>query len=154
GMETLADRLAAQIPGAQIDEKSDVPARAQMMIKMLQAQVKELGGQLQAAGTEIKQRHGLQEIKEHGAILREHIKQQGEREEREVTRAQKQHDTETFALSAQNVAEINALAKILTSKTEHGQRLREMLHEFNYQMALQDKQLEAKSAENEPEQRT
>jgi hypothetical protein len=47
------------------------------------------------------------------------------------------------------VAEINALAKILTSKTEHGHKLREMLLQFEHDVALQDQQLEAKSAQTE-----
>jgi hypothetical protein len=45
GMEALADRLAAANPLAQIDDKSDVPPQAQMMIKHLQQQVQQMGQQ-------------------------------------------------------------------------------------------------------------
>ncbi len=151
GAEALADRLAAANPLAQIDDKSPVPPKAQMMIKHLQQQVQEMGQHLQAAGVEIKSRAGVAAIKEHGAILREQIKQKGDKEEREVTRAQKQHDSELFALSAQGVAEINALARIMTSKTDHAHKLREMIQQFEHDMALKDKELEAKSNETEPE---
>jgi hypothetical protein len=151
GAETLADRLAASNPMAQIDEHSEIPPRVQMQIKQLQAQVQEKDKMLQAASIEIKSRQSVAEIKEHGAILREHIKQRGEKEEREVTRAQKAHDTETYALTAQHVAEINALAKILTSKTEHAHRLREMLIEFEHEENMQEKDLKAKSEQTEPE---
>jgi hypothetical protein len=48
------------------------------------------------------------------------------------------------------VAEINGLVKLLTSQTEHGQRLREMVKEFEHASALQDRELAAKSAQQEP----
>src|SRR6267378_1826189 len=86
GAEALADRLAAANPLAQVDEKSEIPPKIQMMIKQLQAQNQEKDKMLQAADQEIKSRQSVAEIKEHGAILREHIKQKGEKEEREVTR--------------------------------------------------------------------
>jgi hypothetical protein len=38
--------------------------------------------------------------------LREQMVQKGDKEEREVTQRQKQHDTEAFVLTSQNVAEI------------------------------------------------
>src|SRR5258708_15014787 len=152
GADQIADRLAAANPLSQIDEKSDVPPALPMRIKGMQDIIGKLQRALQQAQLEIKTRSGVAEIKEHGAILREHIKQAGEQEEREVTRAQKQHDTETFAVTAQNVAEINGLVKLLTSKTEHGNRLREMLLEFEHATRLQDRELEVKSQQIEPEQ--
>jgi transposase len=106
--------------------------------------------QLQQAGIILKSRQDVEEIKSHTTLLRERIVQQGEKEDREVTRAQKQHDTETYALTAQNVAEINGLVKLLTSKTEHGQRLREMLMEFEHESQMTDKTLKAKSEQTEP----
>jgi GTPase Era involved in 16S rRNA processing len=77
------------------------------------------------------------------------MKETNDAHERETTQRQKQHDSEVFALSAQHVAEINALARILTSKTEHGHRLREMMEEFKNESALQERQLEAKSDQEE-----
>ena len=150
GMDTLADRLEASNPMAQIDDKSDIPPKAQMMIKGLQQQVQQMGQQLQQAGIILKSRQDVEEIRSHTTLLSEQIRQKGDREEREVTRAQKQHDTETYALTAQNVAEINGLVKLLTSRTEHGQRLREMLLEFEHNAQMQDKQLKAKSEQTEP----
>ena len=121
-----------------------------MKLKQQETQIQELTQHLQAATQEIKSRQSVAEIKEHGAILRTHMEQRGEAEERRITRAQKQHDTETYALTAQHVAEINALAKILTSKTEHAHRLREMLVQFEHESSMQEEQLKAKSAETEP----
>ena len=42
GAETIADRLAAMNPLSQIDEHSEIPPQAQMMIKQGQAQVQQL----------------------------------------------------------------------------------------------------------------
>lgn len=149
GADVIADRLAAMNPMAQIDDKSDVPPQAQMMIANLKKMVEQLQQQLQAAGLELKHKHGLEEIKQHGALLQEKMRQDGDAKEREITRAQKQHDTEVYALTAQNVAEINGLVRILTSKTEHAHRLREMVQAFEHDSALQDRELEAKAQETE-----
>lgn len=149
GMEALADRLAAANPLAQIDEKSDIPPAVQMQMKQMQATIQGLQQQLQQAGIEIKYKHGLEKIKQEGATRRELMVQTSDAHEREITQKQKQHDTETYALSAQNVAEINALAKILTSHTEHGNRMREMMKAFEHDSALQDAQLASKSEQTE-----
>ncbi len=125
-----------------------------MQIKQMQKTIQDQGQALQAADTEIKHRQSLVEIKEHGATVREKMKQDGDAKEREITRAQKQHDTETFALTSQNVAEINALARILTSKTEHAHRMREMMHEFEHESAMKDKELKAKAEQTEPTEST
>jgi hypothetical protein len=149
GADPLADRLAAANPLAQIDDKSEIPPKVQMMIKGLQQQLQQAGQVIQQLETENKYRFKVQEIKEEGATKRALMKETNDAHERHITQAQKQHDTETYALSAQNVAEINGLVKILTSKTEHGNRLREMLMEFEHNTAMQDKQLAAKSEQSE-----
>lgn len=150
GMEVLADRLAAANPLAQVDDKSEIPPKVQMIIKALQDQVKQLGGQLQAAGQEIKSRQSIAEIKETGATVRARLQAEGEKEERKITRAQKQHDTEVYALTAQNVAEIDGLVRILTSNNEHGARMREMLAKFEHEVAQLDLEQGAKHAAEEP----
>lgn len=149
GADAIADRMAAANPLAQIDEKSEIPPAVQMKMKGMQQTIQQLQQALQEAGLEIKYKHGLEEIKQTGETIREKMRQDGDAKERQITQAQKQHDTETFALTAQNVAEINAIAKILTSNTEHGQRVREMLMEFEHTAALQDKELAVKSQETE-----
>ncbi len=150
GMDVLADRLAAANPLSQVDEKSDIPPQAQMQMKAMQQQIQQLQQQLQAAGIELKFGMDKERMKQEGETRRELMRQTSDAHEREITQAQKQHDTETYALSAQNVAEINGLVKLLTSKTEHGNRLREMLLEFEHATQLQDAQLAVKSEQREP----
>lgn len=149
GADIVADRLAAANPLSQIDEKSDIPPQAQMQMKAMQQQIQQLQGQLQAAGIELKFGMDKEKLKQDGETRRALMKETSDAHEREITQAQKQHDTETYAISAQNVAEINGLVKLLTSKTEHGHRLREMLLEFEHATALQDQQLAVKSEQHE-----
>jgi hypothetical protein len=149
GAEDIADRLAAANPLAQIDQKSDIPPPVQMKMLGMQQTIKQQQEQLQAAGVEIKYRLKQTEIKEEGATRRALMKETNDAHEREITLAQKTHDTEVYGLTAQNVAEINALAKILTSKTDHAHRMREMLAEFEHQSRQQDKELSVKSSESE-----
>ena len=141
--------MAASNPFAKIDEQSEVPPQAQMMIQNLQAELQKAQALLQQAAQELKFKTGIEKMKQDGETRRELMRQTGDAHEREITQAQKQHDTEVYALSAQNVAEINALAKILTSHTEHGNRLREMILEFEHASALQDKELTDKSEQAE-----
>lgn len=149
GADIIADRLAAVNPLAQIDKQSNVPPEAQMKMKAMQQQIEQLNQALQAAGVEIKFRHGIEQMKQEGETKRELMRQTSDAHEREITQAQKQHDTEVYALTAQNVAEINGLVKLLTSKTEHGNRLREMVQEFEHNVHLQQRELEAKSEQTE-----
>jgi hypothetical protein len=149
GSDVIADRLAAANPLSKIDDQSEVPPQAQMMIANLQKQLQQAQQLLQQAAQEIKLKQGIEQMKQDGETRRELMRQTSDAHEREITQAQKQHDTETFALSAQNVAEINGLVKLLTSQTEHGNRLREMVKEFEHATALQDKQLAAKSEQAE-----
>ncbi len=150
GMEALADRLAAANPLAQIDDKSDIPPPVQMKLKHQEQTIQQLTVQLKEAGLTLKFRADVAKMKDEGDTRRELMKQTGDAHEREITAAHKKHDTETYALSAQNVAEINALARILTSHTEHGNRLREMVQAFQHDSELQDRQLAAKSEATEP----
>lgn len=115
GADTIADRLAAANPMAQIDDKSDIPPQAQMMIKGLQQKLEEAGKIIQEQGLEIKFRHGLEDKKQEGATRRELMKETNKTHLEERKDATKQHDVEARALTAQNVAEINAIVKLLVA---------------------------------------
>lgn len=149
GAQTLADRLAAANPLAQIDDKSDVPPQAQMKIQQLSKQLQDAGKAIEAMDADLKNKKSVEQMRQDGQTKRMGIQEVAETHRREVEQKQKQHDTETYALTAQNVAEINALARLLTSKSEHGNRMREMLQEFEHSVALQDQQLTAKSEQSE-----
>lgn len=149
--DVLADRLAAMNPLAKDDDGQEMqPEQMKMMLKGLQMQLQQAQQQLQAAGIEIK--FGLQKeaMKQAGETRREAMRQAGDAEERRITRAQKQHDTEVYALTAQNVAEINGLVRILTSNTDKAHDLRKMLATFEHETTMNDREQAGKAAATEP----
>jgi len=146
GAEVIADRLASMNPLAQLDEKSDVPPAAQVRLKQSEQQIKMLTERLQAAEQEIKMRSEIERMKQEGETQREHMRQTVRAHDVESVTATRRHDVETKALSAQNVAEINGLVKLLT---EHLVSARDA-QAFAAHSAVQDSQLAGKSNELEP----
>lgn len=90
GAEVIADRLAAMNPLSQIDDKSDIPPQAQMMIKQLQKQLQDAQGQMQQMQLAIKYRGDIEDKRQAGETQREHIRA-----------IAKVHDTNTWA--AENI---------------------------------------------------
>jgi hypothetical protein len=132
GAEVIADRLAAANPLAQIDKQSDIPPKVQMMIKQLQAQNQQLQQQLQAAGTEIKFRHGLEEIRQEGETRRELMRQHVKAHDTQVRAAAEvereriedetwRHDIHVKALTAQNVEELRGIVALLAKRMDAAQ---------------------------------
>ena len=125
GMEALADRLAASNPMAQIDEQSDIPPQAQVMIKGLQQQLQQLNQQLQAAHQEIQTKQGIEQMRQDGETKREHMRMTVKAHDIETETstyrhdvaeraATARHDVETKAQTALSVAEIKAIAELLS----------------------------------------
>lgn len=139
GADVIADRLAAANPLAQIDDKSEIPPQAQMMIKGLQQKLEEAGKIIQEQGLEIKYRHGLEGIKQEGSTKRELMKETSRVHVEELKDATKQHDVETRALTAQNVAEISGIVQLLVKHidTKH----------LEMELEARNKEQEAKSDE-------
>jgi len=86
GADIIADRLAAVNPLTKIDDKSDVPPQAQMMIQQLQSQLQQCEQQLQQAGMVIKHRSDIEQMKQDAETKRELMRVTG-----------KAHDTETWS---------------------------------------------------------
>lgn len=116
--EAIADRMAAMIPGAQIDKDSDIPPKAQMMIKGLQAQLQQANQKSMAFELELKGKHALEEMR-----------QKGENERAELAAKVKIHDTDqwvamerekvhTQAITQHDVAEIHGATQLLNTHAE------------------------------------
>ncbi len=144
GADAIADRMAAANPLANIDEASDIPPKAQMMIKGLQDQVQKMGQALQAAGTEIKFKHGLQEIKEDGATKRELLKQTAKAHDIEMIASTKRHDTEVRAQSVMSAAEIKAMTDLMLKHIDTAQ-LREEIEARNTEQNAKEAEHESPS---------
>jgi hypothetical protein len=136
GSDTLADRLAAANPLAQIDEKSDVPPQAQMQIKSLQAQLEQQGQAMQALQIQLKSRSDVVQMQESAETQREHMRlttKAHDVESRDATQLQKNRednaawmtDTAIKSHTALSVAEIGAVKEIL--KHHLGQEAAEKL---------------------------
>jgi hypothetical protein len=120
GAEVIADRLAAANPLAQIDDKSDIPPHAQMMIKQLQTQLQQAGQQLQAAGMQIKSRADIESMKEAAESHRLQIKESAETQREMMRDRTKQDDMHTKAHATLSAAEINGAVEIMKQIKQHG----------------------------------
>lgn len=127
--DTIADRMAAMIPGAQLDKDSDLPPKAQMMIAGLQQQLKEANQRTMALELEQEAKHHLEAMKQDGQTKRVQFQESAETERTRLELAAKVHDTDTSAdvkredthvraVTAHDVAEINAASKLLNTNTE------------------------------------
>ena len=122
--ETIADRLATMIPAANIDKDSDIPPKAQMMIKTLQQQLQQMQQQSMAMELELETGKSLEtmrqkaeterlQMKEEGSTTRKHMELQVRREDIQTKAQTAVHDTHVKAVTAHDVAEINVTGKIL-----------------------------------------
>lgn len=115
GADVIADRLAAANPMAQIDDKSDIPPQVQMQLKMLEKKLQDATQVIQQQGLEIKYKHGIEAMRQHGADNRA-----------KIASDTKTHDVEARALTAQNVAEIHGIVQLLVKHIDTKQLEKEL----------------------------
>ena len=75
GADSIADRLAAANPLAQIDEKSPIPPQVQMQLKNAQAQLQKMSQEMQQMQMVIKQRQDIEQVKQDAETKRTLIKE-------------------------------------------------------------------------------
>lgn len=126
GADVIADRLAAANPLSQIDDKSEVPPQAQMMIKQLQDNLQKAQQMMQQMGMELKYRTGIEQMKQAGEDKRELMRQTTAAHNIETQSATRQHDVEARALTAQNVAEIDGMVKLMLAHIDTHQLEKEI----------------------------
>jgi Phage P22-like portal protein len=138
GAETIADRLAALNPLSQIDEHSEIPPQAQMMIKQGQAQVLQLTQQLQALQLAMKQRADIEQVKQSAETNRELMRQTTKAHNTESVLQARVHDANTRAVTSQNRVEIEAIADLLLHNMDTARLEREiaMRNQEQYQAMM------------------
>lgn len=141
GMDVLADRLAAGNPLANLDENSDIPPQAQIIIKQLQQRLQQAEGVMKQLGDEVKNKHGLEQLKQDSENKREFMRTNAMITDKREERMYKQHDTETRALTAQNVEELRGLVQLLLKHIDTRQ--------LEMQADRKDEQLKRKSDQSE-----
>ena len=113
GADIIADRLAAMNPMAQIDEKSKIPPMAQMKMKQMEDQNKQLQDQLIAMQLEINNRSQVAQIKEEGANKRKLMDVTSRAHNTETMAEVKVNDQNTRAVTSQNKTEIDAIVELM-----------------------------------------
>lgn len=116
--DMVADRLMAIIPAAQMDAQSDLPPKAQAIIKGLQQQLQQSQQQNMALELELKTKSGIEKMRQDGETHRTLIKAHLEETDSRRQAATKVHDTHVKATTAHDVAEINAAAQIMNTHAE------------------------------------
>ena len=134
GADTIADRLAAMNPMAQIDEHSDIPPQAQIAIKAAQGQVQQLTQQMQAMQLAMKQRADIEGVKQQAETQRELMRQTAKAHNTESVLQARVHDANTRAITSQNRVEIEAIADLLLHNmdTERLEREIQMRNQEQY----------------------
>jgi len=121
GSDVIADRLAVNNPLAQIDEKSEVPPQAQMMIAKSQDTIKQLQQQIQMMQMDSKYRASVQEQVQQAETEREKMRLQVRREDTQLRTDTTAHDTVIKTQTQLEIEQLKAqLALILANmnKTE------------------------------------
>jgi hypothetical protein len=113
GADLIADRLAAMNPMAQIDEKSKIPPMAQMKMKQMEDQNKQLQDQIIAMQLEINNRSQVAQIKEDGANKRKLMDVTARAHNTETMAEVKVNDQNTRAVTSQNKTEIDAIVELM-----------------------------------------
>jgi hypothetical protein len=113
GADTIADRLAAANPMAQIDDKSKIPPQVQMQLAMSKKQIDELSQQLQAAQMMIKQRQDIEQVKQDNETKRKLMDVTARAHNTETMAEVRVNDQNTRSITSQNKTEIDAIVQLL-----------------------------------------
>ena len=125
--DMIADRMAAMIPGAQIDKDSDIPEKAQIMIAGLQDQLKQANQRTLALQLEMEAKHGLEQMRQQGETQRVELRERSATERERMKVHASMHDTHVKAVTAHDVAEIHGATQLLNThvEAEHDKRAAE-----------------------------
>ena len=124
GADIIADRLAAANPLAQIDEKSEVPPQAQMMIKQGQATIQQLQEQIQQLTLDMKYGASVAQQKDQAATERKSMDVEAKLEDARMRVDSKAHDTVIESETRKEIEEMKAqLALILAQMSIKDQHL-------------------------------
>jgi TolA-binding protein len=94
GAETIADRLAANNPLAQINTKSDIPPQVQMQLAQSQQQIQMMQQAIQQLQMTIKTRQDIEQVKQDNENKREIMKQSAKVHDINLRDAERRHDTQ------------------------------------------------------------
>ena len=131
GAETIADRLAAANPLAQIDDKSEIPPQVQMQLAQSKQQMQQLNQQLQAMQLAMKQRQDIEQVKQDAETKRVLIKETNRAHEVEL---RDQHDHANMQMK------VNAQAHDTVVKTQTQMEIERMKTDVALLLAQLDRE--------------
>jgi hypothetical protein len=120
GADVIADRMAATNPLAQIDDKSEVPPMAQMMIKQGQQQIQELQQQLQALQMDMKYGASVAQQKEAAATERTKMQVDGKKYDTEIRAEVVANDTIVKTETQKDIEIMKAQLAMLLAQMDLG----------------------------------
>ena len=121
GADIIADRLAAVNPLSQIDEKSEVPPQAQMMIAQGKKTIEQLQQQIQMMQMDSKYRASVQEQVQAAETEREKMRLQVRREDTQMRTDTTAHDTVIKTQTQLEVEQLKAQVAILLAGMDRHQ---------------------------------
>ena len=113
GADVIADRLAAQNPLAQIDEKSEIPPQVQMQLMASQKQIADLQQQIAALTLNLQHQTDVQKIKEEGQNRRKLMDVTSRAYNTDTINEAKVNQQIMRSEADQNRGELDAITKLL-----------------------------------------
>ena len=121
GADVIADRLASMNPLAKIDDKSDIPPRAQMMIAQAQQQVKQMQQQMQAMQLDMKYKGSIEQFKQGEETKRELMRQHTKAHDTEMRTETMAQDTIVKTESQKEIEQMKANIALILAHINSGQ---------------------------------
>jgi hypothetical protein len=134
GAEVIADRLAANNPLAQIDEKSDIPPQIQMQLMQAQKQIADMQQMIAAMELEKQYRSDVEMLKQEGETKRKLMDVTSRAYNTDTINEAKVNQQILNSQANQNKAELDAVTKMLLKRMDIGE-LRQVIAEKDAEQA-------------------
>ena len=118
GADIIADRLAAANPLAQIDDKSEIPPQAQMMIKQGQATIEQLQQQIQAMQMDMKYGATVAQQQEEAMTQRKQMELQAKMQDTQIKTDTQAHDTVIKTETQKEIEQMKAQLALLLARMD------------------------------------
>lgn len=134
GAEVIADRLAANNPLAQIDEKSEIPPQIQMKLMQAEKQIADMQQMIAAMELEKQYRGDIENIRQEGETKRKLMDVTSRAYNTDTINEAKVNQQILNSQASQNKAELDAVTKMLLKRMDTSE-LRQVIAEKDAEQA-------------------
>ena len=134
GAEVIADRLAANNPLAQIDDKSEIPPQIQMQLMQAQKQIADMQQMIAAMELEKQYRGDIEMVRQEGETKRKLMDVTSRAYNTDTINEAKVNQQILNSQANQNKAELDAVTKMLLKRMDIGE-LRQVIAEKDAEQA-------------------